>query len=78
MNAATAELSPTRPGLIRDCFEFAADGKPVVEIYLWQSKPDAEKFFTHELAVPWLRSTAQPSSRIPSRLYFRAMCPANS
>jgi hypothetical protein len=36
------------PGLIRTYFGVAADCKSVAEIYLWQSKLDAEKFFTHE------------------------------
>ena len=36
------------PGLIRTYFGTATDGTSVVEIYLWQSKVDAEAFFTHE------------------------------
>ena len=36
------------PGLIRTYFGMTADCKSVVEIYLWQSKSDAENFFTHE------------------------------
>ena len=35
-------------GLIRTYFGLAADGKSVVEIYLWRSKTDADKFFNHE------------------------------
>jgi len=35
------------PGLIRTYFGMAEDGKLVVEIYLWQSRADAEAFFTH-------------------------------
>ena len=35
------------PGLVRTYFGMATDGKSVVEIYLWQSRADAETFFTH-------------------------------
>ena len=35
-------------GLIRTYFGIAADGKSVVEIYLWRAKADADKFFNHE------------------------------
>jgi hypothetical protein len=35
-------------GLIRTYFGITADGKSVVEIYLWQSEPDAEKFFNND------------------------------
>jgi hypothetical protein len=45
------------PGLIRTYFGMATDGKSVVEIYLWQSRADAETFFTHvwetEVARRW-------------------------
>ena len=36
------------PGLIRTSFGIAADGKSLVEIYLWQAKSDADTFFTRE------------------------------
>ena len=47
IEASGAENENVR-GLIRTYFGVAADCKSVVEIYLWQSKSDAEKFFTHE------------------------------
>lgn len=36
------------PGLISKCYGIAADCKSVREIYLWQSKAAADKFFDHE------------------------------
>ncbi len=33
------------PGLIRTYLGLTADGKSIVEIFLWQSKPAADKFF---------------------------------
>ena len=39
------------PGLIRTYFGIAADGKSVVEIYLWQSRADADKFFNHDWEI---------------------------
>ena len=34
------------PGLVRTYFGVTANGKSVVEIYLWQTKADADKFFS--------------------------------
>ena len=39
------------PGLIRTNFGITADGKSVVETYLWQSKADADKFFSKEWEI---------------------------
>jgi len=36
------------PGLIRKYYGMAADLKSVVEIYLWKSKADADRFFNAE------------------------------
>lgn len=33
------------PGLIRMCFGIAPDAKSVLEIYLWRSKADADRYF---------------------------------
>ncbi|MGB7541854.1 MAG: hypothetical protein WA373_00995 [Burkholderiales bacterium] len=51
------------PGLIRTYFGIAADGKSVVEIYLWRSKPDADKFFNHE----WETDVARRWQTAPMR-----------
>ena len=51
------------PGLIRTYFGFTADCKSVVEIYLWQSKSDAENFFTHE----WDASVSRRWQSAPMR-----------
>jgi hypothetical protein len=52
------------PGLIRTYFGLTADAKSVVEIYLWQSRSEAEQFFTKhwetELARRW---QSAPTSR---------------
>ncbi|MEP7309938.1 MAG: hypothetical protein ABJA98_30895 [Acidobacteriota bacterium] len=52
------------PGLIRTYFAVTADIKSVVEIYLWQSRSEAEQFFTRhweaELARRW---QSAPTSR---------------
>ncbi|TSA41697.1 MAG: hypothetical protein D4R58_01090 [Betaproteobacteria bacterium] len=50
-------------GLIRTYFGITADCKSVVEIYLWQSKLDAEKFFTHE----WDASVSRRWQSAPMR-----------
>ena len=46
----TASASDYRgvAGLIRTCFGIAADGRSIIEIYLWESKSAAEAFFTRE------------------------------
>jgi hypothetical protein len=51
------------PGLIRTYFGMTADCKSVVEIYLWQSKSDAENFFTHE----WDASVSRRWQSAPMR-----------
>jgi hypothetical protein len=51
------------PGLIRTYFGITADCKSVVEIYLWQSKSDAENFFTHE----WDASVSRRWQSAPMR-----------
>lgn len=63
IEASGGELSQGVPGLIRAHFGCAADGKSVVEIYLWQSKRDAEKFFTHE----WETDVARRWQSAPMR-----------
>jgi hypothetical protein len=45
---ASAPENKNIAGLIRTYFGIAADGKSVVQIYLWQSRSDAEKFFNHD------------------------------
>jgi hypothetical protein len=51
------------PGLIRTYFGITADCKSAVEIYLWQSKSDAENFFTHE----WDASVSRRWQSAPMR-----------
>ena len=34
--------------MIRTYIGVAVDGKSVVEVYLWRSKTDADKFFNHD------------------------------
>jgi hypothetical protein len=36
------------PGLIRKSYGVSPDSKSVVEMYLWKSKSDADKFFDRE------------------------------
>ena len=43
------------PGLIRKYYGMASDLKSVVEIYLWKSKADADKFFN----LDWDSRTSQ-------------------
>jgi len=56
IQASAADYKDT-PGLIRTYFGVAADGKSVVEIYLWKSRQDADKLFNHtwetEVARRW-------------------------
>ena len=52
------------PGLIRIYFGIAEDGKSVVEIYLWQSKSDADRFFNDEWEIEvYRRWQAAPMRR---------------
>ena len=51
------------PGLIRTCFGMAADGRSVVEIYLWRSRADADTFFNHE----WETEVARRWQSAPMR-----------
>lgn len=36
------------PGLIRKTYGIAPDSKSVLEVYLWKTKADADKFFDRE------------------------------
>ena len=45
---ASAPENMNIPGLIRTYFGIAEDGKSVAQIYLWQSRADADKFFNHD------------------------------
>lgn len=51
------------PGLIRKYFGFTEDARSVVGIYLWESKQDAEAFYTAE----WMAGVTERWGSVPQR-----------
>jgi len=48
------------PGLIHKCYGIAGDARSVVEIYLWKSKADADKFYDADWEAETFRRWESP------------------
>ena len=60
---ASAHTYQGIPGLIRKYYGIAEDGKTLVGIYLWQTKAEAERFYTPE----WIAMVTQRWQAAPMR-----------
>lgn len=51
------------PGLIRKYFGFTEDARSVIGIYLWESKRDADAFYTED----WMAGVTERWGSVPRR-----------
>lgn len=61
--AKVADIYIGVPGLVRKYFGYSEDGKTIVGIYLWRSKPDADAFYNPE----WIAGVTSRWGAMPVR-----------